>query len=645
MKKTLNQTANLLYAFLFMALFLIGNRVGLIFEVHTSQGKDIFKSLLIAVKDFFPSFDELYLGTRIGITPIPLLFGFVFVGGVILINIYSQANKKPYRVGEEHGSARYGKVETEAEKLKDSDNDNNMIMSQNVQISMNTRQTFLNDNVLVIGGSGSGKTRFHVKPNILQMSCNYIITDPKGSLIPEVAHAFEVEGYDIKILNLVDMSKSMKFNPLKYIYKPNDVLKFINNLVESTSNQNKLSGGDDFFVKAEIAFLTALVYYVLAVGWEDEKNINTVMDLIDLAEASEQDETAESVLDVMFNELKEENQALREAGMLHKNDYGYLAERQYSLYKKAAGETAKSILISVGVRMAVFNIPEVANLLSDDELDLRTIGEPKRDKNGNLIKTVLFCTISDSDSTFSFIASILYQQLYDMLYMIADNNEGGRLPIHTRFIQDEFANISKQKDFEIKIATMRSREISVCVILQNLAQLKNLYKDSWETIFGNADTTLFLGGKEPSTLEYISKLIGNQTIMYKSISETKGGQGSWSQSDQLINRPLLAPDEIGRLGTDECLIHIRGYHIFRDKKYKLESHKRINYTTDAPDKSLAKSNRFNLDKFLEEGYIPFKKEEPIEVDGELNVTDNVKKHYFSSNILTQFYHQITGEIN
>ena len=254
----------------------------------------------------------------------------------------------------------------------------------------------------------------------------------------------------------------------------------------------------------------------------------------------------------------------------------------------------------------------LSELLSNDELDLKTIAEPKIDKNGNPIKTALFVIISDSDSTFSFIAAIMYQQLYDMLYMVADSRPGGRLPIHTRFIQDEFANIGKQQDFEIKIATMRSREISVIVILQNLAQLKNLYKDSWETIFGNCDTTVFLGGKEPSTLEYISKLIGNTTIDYLSINETKGSNWSYSKGNQLINRPLIAPDEIGRLKSKECLIHIRGQHIFRDKKYELNDHKRINYTTDASDKKMAENNRFQMD--MDSFHLKYKERGDVDLD-------------------------------
>lgn len=643
MKIRNEKLAYFLFALVFLAILFLGNRIGLVIQLRIDQGENIVMAIFNGLVDFFPSFGTL--GYRISFQTIPILCSFIPVIGIGIGILWSVTNRKNYRIGEEHGSARYGDIEKEAGLLRDSENeDMDMIFSKNIRITMDTRKTFLNDNVIVIGGSGSGKTRYFVKPNILQMACNYIITDPKGSLIKEVGNAFEKNGYDIKILNLVDMSKSMRYNPFKYIYKPNDVLKFINNLIENTTDQNKNSGGDDFFVKAEIAFLTALSFFVMACGKDDERNINTVMDLIDLAEASEEDENAESALDIMFKELADSNRVLRQYGLLNKNDYGYLAERQYNLYKKAAGKTAKSILISVGVRMSVFNIPEVANLLGDDDLDLRTIGEPKKDENGHMIKTALFCAISDSDSTFTFIASILYQQLYDMLYMIADSNENGRLPIHTRFKLDEFANTGKQKDFEIKVATMRSREISVAVILQNLAQLKNLYKDSWETIFGNCDTTLFLGGKEPSTLEYISKLIGNTTIDYLSINETKGTNGSWSRSNQLINRPLLAPDEIGRLKTDECLVHVRGYHIFRDQKYDLMSHKRIDDTTDAHDKKQAKDNYFDPVIYLNQ-HVNFniRKEQPDICPDESGwMNTDTQAAYFPSSFMEKLQDQDTG---
>ncbi len=579
--------------------FLIGNRFALIYQHFKNLSS--LQRIIQTMGDFFNSFT--YLGLKIGLNIGSILTGFIFVALVYVGYTYYLYSKKYTRPEEEHGSSRYGDLKEEAGILADKeDEDRNMILSQNISITLNTRQTWLNDNICVIGGSGSGKTRYFVKPNLLQYYCNYVVTDPKGSLIPEVADGFIKHGYDVKIFDTVHMDRSMKFNPYRYFKKPNDVLKFINNLVANTSDENKKAGGDEFFTKSEVALLTAIVFFQMAVGKEEEKNIPTLMDLIDLAEASEEDESATSTLDLMFMELEEENKKITEAGLekYFKNSYRHLAVRQYSLYKKAAGKTAKSILISVGVRMAIFNIPEVSELLSDDELELETIGTPKLDENGNMIKTILFCTISDSDSTFSFLASILYQLLFDLLYLIADENEETQcLPIHTRFILDEFANISKIPDFERKIATMRSREISVAVILQNIAQLKGMYKDDmWETIFGNCDTTLFLGGKEYSTLEYISKFIGKTTVNYINYNHSYGTQAGWSKGNQIVQRDLLDPAEIGKLKGNECLIHVRGHEIYRDKKFDLLSHKNIDFSTDTPDKELAKRNRFTKEKVV-----------------------------------------------
>lgn len=512
--------------------------------------------------------------------------------------------------------------------------DSNMILSSEIAISMNTRKTFLNDNICVIGGSGSGKTRNHVKPNILQMYGNYIVVDPKGSVCEETGNAFinydENDKYERKILNLVQMDRSMHYNPFHYFEKPNDIFKFVNNLVANTNKDTENKGGDEFFEKAEIAWMTAVIFFIMAVGTKEERNFNYVMELLDLAEASEEDENAQSVLDIMFEELEEMNKRqLKYGRVINKYSYSFLAVKQYNLYRKAAGKTAKSILISVGVRLAIFNLPELQELLNDDELELNLIGTPKvKDKDNpdnteldlskeewmrkynktnddyeqlpssRLRKTILFIIISDSDTTFSFLSSILIQQLYEMLYRIADARKDHRLPIHTRFINDEFANCGKQPDFEIKIATMRSREISATIILQNISQLKSAYKDCWETIFGNCDTTIFLGGKEYESMEYLSKLIGNETVDHISISETRGSNWSYQKSNQLIQRPLLAPDEIGRLEKDECLIHIRGYQIFRDKKFDVTKHKRVYLTTDSSEKG--KDNFFDIEVFLKE---------------------------------------------
>ena len=586
------------YIIVFILSFLVGNRAYSIYEynIHT---KSVIDSVVSIIYDFLPSFSGTYLGYRINFTSSALLFSLLTSFIVVVLMVYVALNPpKKYMEGEEHGTARYGKIVDEAGVLKDEDEMNNIPYSQNVSVSMNTRKTWLNNNTLTIGGSGSGKTYSHVKPSALQMNCNYVITDPKDTIIKEIGNAFLVNGYDIKYLNLVDMSKSMKYNPLKYLDKPSDVLKFVNNFVSNTKKSNAIQGGDDFFEKAEIAWMTFAIFFILACGDESEKNLNTLMELLDLADASEEDENAKCVLDVMVEQLEESYEVMKSKGIDDRNSYQYLAIRQYHLYKKAAGKTVKSILISLGVRLAVFNIPELKELLSGDELDLTSIGRPRKDKNGNYIKTVLFVAISDYDSTFTFMASVIYQQLYEILYRIADSNPNGKLPVHTRFILDEFANTGKQQDFEIKIATIRSREISVDIILQNLAQLKNLYEKSWETIVGNTDVTLFLGGKEYTTLEQLSKWIGNTTVYYLSITENKGANGSWSKNNQLIQRPLLAPDEIGRLKRNECLIHVRGEHIFRDNKYSLNEHPNYKLTADY-DESLYFDPKVIVDKLRE----------------------------------------------
>lgn len=615
------------YTIVFILSFFVGNRIFSIF-ISSIKTKNIVDSTISILYDFLPSFSSNYLGYSINKTSSGLLFSIVMGLVVVCILFYMSLYKpKKYMEGEEHGTARYGEIEGEASQLKDEEECNNIPYSQHISVSMNTRKTWLNNNTITIGGSGSGKTYSHVKPSALQMNCNYIIADPKDTVIKEIGNAFYKNGYDIKYLNLVNMSKSMKYNPLKYIEKPSDVLKFVNNFINNTTKENANQGGDDFFVKSEIAWMTFAIFFILACGDENERNLNTLMDLLDLADASEEDENSKCELDIMVEQLEKSYQVMKAHGIEDKNSYQYLAIRQYHLYKKAAGKTAKSILISLGVRLAVFNIPELQELLSDDELDLETIGRPKKDENGNYIKTVLFIAISDYDSTFTFMASVIYQQLYEILYRIADDNPNGKLPIHTRFICDEFANTGKQQDFEIKIATMRSREISVDIILQNLAQLKNLYKESWETIVGNCDVTLFLGGKEYSTLEQLSKWIGNTTLYYLSITENKGANGSWSKNNQLLQRPLLAPDEIGRLKRDECLIHIRGEHIFRDTKYSLQSHPQYKLTADY-DESLLFDPQIIVEKVRKKRIQEIDKEVVLEEVGDINFLDSNKKvHY------------------
>ncbi|MEG0408215.1 MAG: type IV secretory system conjugative DNA transfer family protein [Bacilli bacterium] len=596
-----------------LIIFLSGNRLGLLY-VDISKNESFLMTPFLVLTNFITSFKATNYGFKLSFETIPVFTSLLLLAGIGFAYLWGIKNRKNYRIGEEHGSARYGTTK-ESDQLKDTSSKNyNAILSKDISLNLDTRKTFLNDNILIIGGSGSGKTRFFVKPNVMQLNTNYVITDPKGTLLPDVGKLLKDEGnYDIKVLNLVDMSSSMGYNPFNYIYKPNDVLKFVNNLITNTSDNEK-TGGDDFFVKTEVTMLTCLCFLVMGTADDDERNMPSIMELIDLADASEEDENMLSTLDLIFQELQEEvqlelNSDDRAKKLACKNSYNYLACRMYNLYKKAAGKTAKSILISIGVRMSVFNLPELDTLLTKDELNLESIAMPKVIKGKENLpdsdiskyqKTAFFVIISDCDSTFNFVASILYQQLFDLLYSIADKTKNGKLPIHTRFILDEFANIGQIPDFKMKIATMRSREISVNVILQNLAQLKSLYEKDWETIVGNCDSTVFLGGKEYSTLEAISKEIGNATIDYLSINETKGSNGSYSKTNQLISRPLIAPDEIGRLDKSECLVIVRGHFAYRNLKYPLETHPKINSTTDAKDKKLSESNLYDFDEELYE---------------------------------------------
>lgn len=602
-------------AIICLMAFFMGNRLSNLYGQSTNTSFLI--SIAEAVDGLLPSLSFSKLGLSISFRAIDILIGLFTLVLACAIYFYFATIRKNFKVGEEHGSARYGTLK-EALELKDPDDNKNMILSKNISLSMDTRRTFLNDNVMAIGGSGSGKTRYLVEPNLLQMLSSglysFVLTDPKGSVVKKYGQAFADKGFDVKILDLDNQSASMGYNPYHYCKSPVDVMKFLNNLMTNTQDENK-KGGDDFWDKAGITNLMALSFLIMGTDYECNKNIPRLMELMDLQEASEEDENAKTVIDYVFEDLQEEVNAKLKSGnrkivLACKNSYEYLACRQYSLYKKSAGKTAKSILVTLGTRLAVFNLPELDAILQKDELHLETIGEPKirpgkedaPDTDPDKYQqTALFICISDSDSTFTFLAAIIYQQLFNLLYKQADSHDSGRLPIHTKFILDEFANIGKIPDFERKIATMRSREISVMILLQNLSQLKGMYKDEqWETIYGNCDTTIFLGGKEFSTLEYLSKNIGNTTIDYISIQETKGANGSWSKSNQLIQRPLIAPDEIKRLGKYECLIDVRGHFIYRDQKYETTKHTNFKLSAEA-DKSRMFRSRDYIDEQRENG--------------------------------------------
>lgn len=584
--------------------------------------------------------------------------------------------RKNTRPKEEHGSAKQGDVEADSADLKSKDEDD-IILSKNMVLDMNTRHTNLNNNVMVIGDSGSWKTMSYVKPNLLQMHSNYVVIDPKGAVAEEVGNAFKESGYEIRYLNTVDMDKSMRYNPFAYFREPNDIQKFVNNLIENTTPESKTSGGDPFFDRAEITLITALCFYVRQVfsGDPENCNFNTVMDLLLLAEVKEEDEDYRSPLDDLFDKLDQEVTALRKNGAPYEvYQFGELAVKNYFIFKSGSGKTIKSVLISVGVRLNVFNLPQVRRIMSKDELHLERLGRPMvKSKNeiyandlsndvspedyqlnkgeyeelskDRLRKMILFIIVSDSDSTFAFLTAIILQQMYDQLYCIADARKSHQLPIHVRVINDEFANCGKQKDIEKKMATMRSRNISCSIILQGISQLKDLYEKKWEGIFENCPTTLFLGGKGPTTTEMLSKMIGNETVVYQSTTRTKGQSGSVSETDQIYQRPLYGPDEINRIPLNHCLIHIRGRQIYEDEKYNLFDHPNIGMTVHAKNKDKATANHFDIFDYksvMEAADI--KRSGPIEksdngfVDGDLSPA-NCKLLYMSHEKLIELLNQ------
>lgn len=506
--------------------------------------------------------------------PIDLLIG--VAGGVIVkLVIYVKGkNAKKYRKGCEYGSARWGNAEDIKPYMADKFEDN-VILTETERLTMDGRpkagpKYARNKNILVIGGSGSGKTRFYVKPNLLQMHSSYVVTDPKGTVLNEVGKALQDGGYAIKVLNTINFKKSMHYNPLAYIRSEKDILKLVNTIIANTKGEGNQSG-EDFWVKAERLYYSALIGYIWYEAPDDEKNLNTLIEMINASEAREDDESFENPIDKLFKELEQENPE-------------HFAVRQYKKYKLAAGKTAKSILISCGARLAPFDIAELRELTEDDELQLDTLGDTK---------TALFVIISDTDDTFNFIVSIMYTQLFNLLCDKADDEYGGRLPVHVRFILDEFANIGQIPKFDKLIATIRSREISASIILQAQSQLKAIYKDNADTIVGNCDTTLFLGGKEKTTLKEISEVLGKETIDLYNTGESRGKETSHSLNYQKTGKELMSMDEISVMDGSKCILQLRGVRPFLSNKYDLTKHPKFALTSDADEKNL-----FNVEKFL-----------------------------------------------
>lgn len=466
-------------------------------------------------------------------------------------------NRKNYRRNEEYGSAKWANNKAVNKKYTEKVYYSNKILSQNVRIGLDGRRHRRNLNTLVIGGSGAGKTRFFGKPNLMQCNTSFVVLDPKGEQLRDVGNLLEKEGYVIKVVDLINMNRSHCYNPFRYIKDDKDVLKLITNLIRNTTPKGSQTN-DPFWEKSETALLEALCLYLLHEAPEEEQNFTMVMEMIAAAEVKEDDEEYQSPLDELFERLEIRNP-------------NSLALKQYKIYKQAAGKTAKSILISVGVRLSAFNLESIASLTATDELELDLVGERK---------TAIFAVIPDNDSTFNFLIGMLYTQLFQMLYYQADIVHGGALPVPVHFLMDEFANVALPDEFDKLLSTMRSRLIFVSIIIQNLAQIKGLYKDSWESIVGNCDTLYYLGGNEQSTHKFMSEYLGKETLDTNTYGKSSGRSGNYSTNYQQAGRELLTPDEVRLLDNDYGLLFIRGERPVFDKKYDILKHPRINETTD-----------------------------------------------------------------
>ena len=472
------------------------------------------------------------------------------------IGIYF-ATRQNYRHGEEHGSAKWGTAKEVNHKYADKRSDQNILLTNHVKIGLDGRKHRRNLNVLVVGGSGAGKTRFYAKPNILQANTSFVALDPKGELLRDTGKLLESKGYEIRVLDLINPGLSHCYNPFAYLRDEKDVLKLVTNLIRNTTPKGA-SNNDPFWEKSETALLEALILYLLYMAPPEEQNFPMVMDLLSAAEVHEEDEEFTSILDDMFSRLAME-------------EPDNLAVKQYSIFKLAAGKTAKSILVSLGVRLEKYNLPQIAAISQIDELDLASLGEKK---------VALFAVIPDNDSSLNFIVGMMYTQLFQELYYSADRIHNGRLPVHVHCVMDEFANVALPDEFDKLLATMRSREISVSIIIQNIAQLKSLFDKQWESIIGNCDEFLYLGGNEDSTHELVSKKLGKETISADSYTESKGRNGSYSKNTSLTGRNLMLPEEVRMLDNRYALLFVRGENAVMDEKYDLMKHPNIALSTD-----------------------------------------------------------------
>lgn len=513
------------------------------------------------------------------------------VAGAVIVRLlvyFKGKNAKKYRKGVEYGSARWGNAK-DIEPYIDPEFYNNVLLTQTERLTMNSRpkspKYARNKNVLVIGGSGSGKTRFFVKPNLMQMHSSYVVTDPKGTVLIECGKILAKGGYRIKILNTINFRKSMHYNPFAYLRSEKDILKLVNTIIVNTKGEGEKSS-EDFWVKAEKLYYTALIGYIYYEAPEEEKNFTTLLDMINASEAREDDEDFKNPVDLMFDRLEEK-------------DPEHFAVKQYRKYKLAAGKTAKSILISCGARLAPFDIKELRELMETDELELDTLGDRK---------SVLFVIISDTDDTFNFIVAMMYTQLFNLLCDKSDDVYGGRLPVHVRCLLDEVANIGQIPKLEKLIATIRSREISACLILQAQSQLKAIYKDNADTIVGNCDTTLFLGGKEKTTLKEMSELLGKETIDLYNTSENRGREKTCGLNYQKLGKELMSQDEIAVMDGGKCILQVRGVRPFLSEKFDITKHPRYKYLSDYD-----KKNAFDVESYLKRRPAVVKPDEPFDL--------------------------------
>ena len=569
---------------LFVWLF---DKVGQAFRL--AQGADLSAKILNLGGGFSAAFESMAPSFHL----LDLCIG---IAGAVIIRLvvyFKGKNAKKYRQGMEYGSARWGNAQ-DIDPYMDSDFFNNVILTQTERLTMSSRpknpKYARNKNILVIGGSGSGKTRFFCKPNLMQ--CNskafpvsYVVTDPKGTILVECGKLLQRSGYRIKVLNTINFKKSMHFNPFAYIRSEKDILKLVNTIIMNTKGDGE-KAGEDFWVKAERLLYCALIGYIWYEAPEEEKNFITLLDLINASEAKEDDEEYQSPVDLLFSQLEEK-------------DPEHFAVKQYKKYKLAAGKTAKSILISCGARLAPFDIKELRDLLEYDELELDTLGDRK---------TALFLIMSDTDTTFNFVIAILQSQLFNLLCDKADDVYGGRLPIHVRCLLDEFANVGQIPNFDKLIATIRSREISASIILQSQSQLKSIYKDAADTIAGNCDTTLFLGGKEKSTLKEISEILGKETIDSFNTSENRGTQVSHGLNYQKLGKELMTQDELAVMDGGKCILQVRGVRPFFSDKYDIMRHPNYKYLADAD-----KKNKFDIERYMKKKPPVVRQDEPFDL--------------------------------